>query len=376
MKVITIIKRRLSQAAGLLPHDDWLVLGWVLAIKFLLFIFGVRSFRALENSLGPGWLAMWNRWDSIHYLDVAEFGYRSSSTLKAWFYPMFPWFTRAVASITGNYLASAFIVSGIALMIAAILLRRLVQLDHQPDVARGAVWFFLIFPTAYFLHIGYSESLFLAFALGSIFAARRGRWWPAGALGALAWSTRPTGIVLVPTLAVEALHQWITTKRWDWRWLWIGFVPLGFVTYLFLNWKVSGEPFAFLQMRKPLFAMSFAWPWVGIREAIMNLHRPPNQAEMVGAQELFFVALSFVCLVVSWIRLRPLYAVWMTGNWLLFTCVTFIESAPRYAITLFPIFILFALLAKNRLWNGIITVWSVLFLALFASLFVRGWWAF
>src|SRR5947207_2150071 len=282
MKVIAIIKSRLSQAAGLLPHDDWLVVGWVLAIKFLLFIFGVRSFQALENSVPPGWLVIWNRWDSIHYLDVAEFGYRSSSTLKAWFYPLFPWFTRAVAWITGNYLASAFIVSGAALLIAAILL----------------------------------------------------------------------------------------------RWLWIGFVPLGFATYLFLNWKVSGEPFAFLQMRKPLFAMSFAWPWVGIREAIANLRRSPNQAEMVGAQELYFVALSFVCLVVSWIRLRPLYAVWMTGNWLLFTCVTFIESAPRYAITLFPIFILFALLAKNRLWNGIIAVWSVLFLALFASLFVRGWWAF
>src|ERR1044072_1237159 len=137
MKVITIIKRRLSQAAGLLPHDDWLVLGWVLAIKFLVFIFGVRSFRALENSLGPGWLAMWNRWDSIHYLDVAEFGYSSSSTLKAWFYPMFPWFTRAVAAITGNYLASAFIVSGIALMIAAILLRRLRPTRHSPHRGRG-----------------------------------------------------------------------------------------------------------------------------------------------------------------------------------------------------------------------------------------------
>ena len=155
MRVIAIIKSRLSQAAGLLPHDDWLVVGWVLAIKFLLFIFGVRTFQALENSVAPGWLVIWNRWDSIHYLDVAEFGYRSSSTLKAWFYPLFPWFTRAVAWITGNYLASAFIVSGTALLIAAILLRRLVQLDHQPDVARRAVWFFLIFPTAYFLHIGH-----------------------------------------------------------------------------------------------------------------------------------------------------------------------------------------------------------------------------
>jgi hypothetical protein len=66
----------------------------------------------------------------------------------------------------------------------------------------------------------------------------------------------------------------------------------------------------------------------------------------------------------------------MTGNWLLFTSVTFIESTPRYTLTLFPIFILFALVAANRFWNAVITVWSLLFLALFAGLFVRGWWAF
>jgi hypothetical protein len=43
---------------------------------------------------------------------------------------------------------------------------------------------------------------------------------------------------------------------------------------------------------------------------------------------------------------------------------------------MFPIFILFALLGRNRFWNAVITIWSLLFLALFTSLFVRGWWAF
>jgi hypothetical protein len=49
---------------------------------------------------------------------------------------------------------------------------------------------------------------------------------------------------------------------------------------------------------------------------------------------------------------------------------------PRYMLTMFPIFILFALLARNRLWYAVITIWSLLFLALFTSLFVRGLWAF
>ena len=65
----------------------------------------------------------------------------------------------------------------------------------------------------------------------------------------------------------------------------------------------------------------------------------------------------------------------MTGNCLLVTSVTFVESMPRYSLTMFPIFVLFALVSKKRFWSALITVWSLLFLALFASLFVRGWWA-
>ena len=49
---------------------------------------------------------------------------------------------------------------------------------------------------------------------------------------------------------------------------------------------------------------------------------------------------------------------------------------PRYTLTMFPIFILFGLLSQNRFWAGVLTVWSLLFFALFAVLFARGEWAF
>src|SRR5260370_42449469 len=101
-----------------------------------------------------------------------------------------------------------------------------------------------------------------------------------------------------------------------------------------------------------------------------------GQSEMVGTQELFFGLLGLVCTVVSWFKLRPIYAEWMTGNWLLFASVTFLESMPRYTLTLFPIFILFGLLSANRFWSVVLTVWSLLFLGLFTSLFGRGWWSF
>src|SRR5205814_5610138 len=130
-------------------------------------------------------------------------------------------------------------------------------------------------------------------------------------------------------------------------------------------------------MRKTMSSTSVAWPWVGMRGALgIMMDWKPGQAEMVGTQEFVFALLGLIGVVVSWLKLRPIYAMWMTGNWLLFASVTFLESMPRYTLAMSPIFILFGLLAAKRFSNVVLTVWWLLLLALFTSLFMRGWWAF
>ncbi len=46
------------------------------------------------------------------------------------------------------------------------------RLDLDDELASRAVWFLYIYPTAYFLHIGYTEALFLALTLATFLAAR------------------------------------------------------------------------------------------------------------------------------------------------------------------------------------------------------------
>jgi len=370
--------KSLTRIISLLPKQDWVVVGWVLAIKGLLFFVGARSYPMIWNTRMDGarkWLQIWDQWDFGYYQKIAEFGYSWNDGSLA-FYPLFPWLMGFVTDLTKSYLAAGLIISGIASIAAAILLRRLVQLDYPASVAMRSVWFFLIFPTAYFLHVAYSESLFLALALACILAARHERWWWAGVLGAFCWMTRGVGAVLVPTLAAEATQQYWTRRSWNRQWLWIAVVPVGFAVYLFINWRIAGNPFAFLQTRKVSFEQSFAFPWAGIRQALWALYPTPREAEMVGVQELSFAALGFICTIISWIRLRPSYAMWMTACFVLFVSVNFFQSIPRYTLTMFPIFILLGLLGRNRFWAGVITVWSLLLFALFAVLFARGEWAF
>jgi hypothetical protein len=118
---------------------------------------------------------MWNNWDTLHYLGLAEHGYVAAgdSRVSLVFFPLYPWLIRLTAFFARDYMAAAFIVSGFASVAAALLFRRLARCDESEEVSRNAVWFLFIFPTSFFLHIGYTESLFLALTLGCFLAARK-----------------------------------------------------------------------------------------------------------------------------------------------------------------------------------------------------------
>ena len=364
-----------------LRRDELRLVGMLIGFKALLFLFAGQSYQVLQNQRLAGlraWFEIWNRWDSINYQKLAEFGYNAGDEMRPRlvFYPLYPWAVRLFAFITHDYLISAFIVSTIASLATAVIFYRLVSLEFSRQMALRSVWFLFIFPTSYFLHIGYTESLFLMLALAAMLSARKQYWVLAGILGALTCLTRVNGLVLVPALFIEAAHQYWTTRRWQWQWLAIGITGLGFVGYLLLNQHVTGDPFAFSSIMRQNFHKSLTWPWVGIDSSLGALNREAADAQMIGVQELSFIVLGLVCTIVSWIKLRPIYSVWMTINWLLFTSVTFVLSVPRYTLTMFPIFILFAMLATRKIWLAVITFWSVLYLGLFASVFVWGRWAF
>jgi hypothetical protein len=347
----------------------------VLILKALVLGLAVLSIGTLFDQTGT-WQTLWNRWDATHYLKLAENGYtaKGPGRFSIVFYPLYPWLVRAVAFVCRNYFWSALLVSGVASICAGLLFRRVAELDQPAKVARLAVWFLFIFPTAYFLHIGYSESLFLALILGCLLAARMQVWAVAGVLGALACLTRVNGLLLIPTLMVEAWLQYRVARRLDWRWLWIAAAGLGFAGYLLLNYRVTGDPLAFTQIMEKQWYKKIAPTWLGLRDVWLRI---PHFNLTEGLHEFIFIVFSFLCTVWCWFKLRPTYAVWMTLNWLLINSTTYVVSVPRYCLTLFPIFILLAgVAAKRPLVGQIMSALSLLLLALFAMKFAHGTWAF
>jgi hypothetical protein len=251
-------------------------------------------------------------------------------------------------------------------------------LDDSPCVAGAAVWFLFIFPTSYFLHTDYSESLFLAFVLAAFRASRGNHWMAAGVLTALAALTHVNGLLLFPALGIEALSRWWRQRRFEARWLWLGLIALGPLVYAMVNYQVTGDALTFVRIEREHWVHQFIPPWRSIADSL-NVVRTyhPYEAQVIGVQVLFFMGAALLATLFC-VWLLPLsYTVWMAANWLLFASVSWDISAPRYVLIMFPMFMLIAKLTVGRPhWNVAITVWSLLWLATLAGQFVVGHWAF
>jgi hypothetical protein len=358
-------------------------------------VYGSRQVRDLLDVL-----EIWNRWDAPHYLDVAVFGYRAVDNgdlfgpngyrsvypgdlpLYIVFFPLYPAFVGVLTAISGQPVISAFVVTTIASLFVAPLLYRLVIADENHGVGMRAAWFLLIFPTAFVLHIPYTEALFLAMVLGSFLAARSERWWLAGALGGLAALTRINGLILVPALLAEAATQYYARpaekRRLRAEWLAIGLVGVGFAVYLGINFIVYGNPTEFLRIQNEHWFKSLAPPWDGISGLFGWLSDPdPDRSLMHGLAELGFLALGLAAMFHAAIRLRPAYFTWMVFNWLLFASTSFVLSVPRYTLTLFPLFISLGLVTQGRRWLlVVISLASLAGFFYFGARFANGAWAF
>ena len=379
-----------------LGRTDLELVGATLAIKLALLLGGIVTVMVASGSF-PDLLEVWHAWDAPHYTDIAVFGYRADDPgnlvgppgyrqvypgdldLYIVFFPLYPWLVAGVNALVGAPLVAAYLVTTVASLFVGPMLYRLVAVDLGERIGRWSALLLLIFPTAYFLHIGYTESLFLALAFESLWLGRTDRWVGAGLLGGLAALTRVNGLILVPALAVEAYLQWRVHRRLEVRWvLALVLVVCGFAIYLAVNMAVYGDPFAFSEIQRTHWFKDLSPPWEGIA-GIARWVRDPvaDTAFMLGWMELLFVAIGLVGSIAAAVWLRPTWAVWMAGNWLLIVSTGFVLSVPRYSLVLFALPVFGALILDRWRPAGVLLVLvSAVAMAYFAWRFASGLWAF
>ncbi|MBN1687702.1 MAG: glycosyltransferase family 39 protein [Candidatus Omnitrophica bacterium] len=343
------------------------------------FLFAAAAYIATKNHFPSSWLEIWNRWDTVHYLKIAREGYSTEgSKIPIVFFPLYPILINFAAFFTHHHLFSSLLISNAAYVGVVIYFYRLARMDYPEEISLRTVLYLSVFPSAYFLHAGYTESLFILFTLGCFYHARRNEWAVCVLFGVLATATRITGFCL----AIAILIEYFTQRNWQWKKIdkkifLLFLIPLGVLSYLWINYYYFQSPFAFLEISKAQWGKTIYFPWKGLVHAIESLQwRSPSELVTVSITELIFALGSLLLCLWALLRLRISYGFFAITSWLVITSTSYWLSIPRYSLSIFPIFIALAVLVRNRMLHTLLVMLSGMLYGFFLLRFVTGQWAF
>lgn len=364
-------------------QDVWLL---IIGVKLEIFLFSIIAVPALNGiASSHHWfdyiLEIWQRWDAVHYPNLAANGYSAIGDARNLivYFPFYPILIRGFSPLAKNYQAAALLISNIASLMGLWLFYLLARFDYDIKRSYAALLVLMLFPTAFFFNAPYTESLFLLLSVGAFYLARRRRWAWAGVAGGLAALTRITGILLFLALCVEFYDQWRARQQHSlWEGLWLALVPIFFSFYLLINHIVQGNPLAFLLVIDDHWNKHLAWPWESLSNALRVIGTFPvsNYGEFFGVGEVaagvFLVAMT----VAAFRYLRLSYALFIAQVTLVTLSTSFLMSTPRYVLSAFPIFFLLGGLNRRPAALVLWLIFSTLLLSLLTAHYVMGWWAY
>jgi hypothetical protein len=334
------------------------------------------------HPITPGWhnlFTAWERLDALWFLKIATHGYAKTDASAA-FFPLYPALIAALSFVFGGHpLAASLVISNGAFLAALMVLFVLTRSELSEDVARRAVLYAAIFPTAFFFLAPYSESLFLLLVLLSLWSARRERWALAGVTGVLAALTRNIGVLLVPALVAEAVHQWLGRGRERVpvkEVLWSLVPAVGLAAYL-LYWQVfSGDWLAPLHQQAN-WQRELANPFVtlgrGTEDAFRYIGFYPGGYHTLD----WLIAVPVLAGgIYAGTRLRPSYGIYALAA-LVLPLASMFAARPliaysRYALPVFPIYWAFAKWTQGRrVAHELVIAASAALLGLMTLLFVN-----
>jgi len=375
---------RLAPVAALqrLASSPWrLAIALVVVTRILLVIISAVAIRLRPvGPRAPSLLLAWARYDATYYARLAHDNYLPQVPWRDAFFPLQPLATRLVtlpfhgAGYTADYIGS-IIVANVACVVAFAGIATLAG----GSVGWRAMVLLAASPVAFFLFLGYAESLFLALAIWCIVAIRRHAWWQAAALGMLASLTRQMGVFLVLPFAWEYLQQ----AGWRWRGirmdaLWAALIPGGLLLFMGWLWLSVGDPLAFVHAEH-YWQHVFTLPWQTLGQSVVQLAHPVADRIVYLAEvvDIVLVVAVAVLLVVGARLLSPGELAYSAAVWLLAVCYPTqgwpLTSDARYMLLAFPVLLVAERVTRGHrfVWWSVILVCAVVQAVLF-QYFVRG----
>lgn len=304
-------------------------------------------------------LASWNRWDSQHYIDLAEKGYadciENGQHLFLVFFPLCPWLLKIVHFVIRDWQVAFLVLSTFAYCVGAVFFFLCISEEYGKKTAEKALILVSVWPFAFFFGGMMTESLFFATLSIGFYFIKKHNWFAVGLTGLFCSLCRVQGILLLGVAGVEFLETYSPILMWKEKKIGQFFkevftkgiclllIPVGNLIYFYLNYKVEGNPFIFKKYQVEhwfhevtTFNKGFGDVWKYFTDKGTT-----NSMKMsVWLPEVFIVVLVIIVLFYA-LKTQPLkYTAYLWVYTMVCYGVTFLISGGRYMLCALPIFII------------------------------------
>lgn len=339
---------RIQALAARLERDDRVALGyWALAHVVLLVLAYTSAWVASQGKAHLPLLGGFQHWDANLLDNIAEYGYYGPGSMahNTVFFPGFPLAVAAVHTVARNWVASGMLVSFAAGSCAVVSITRLAGSSR-------AALYLLTMPVAVFLTVGYSESLFLAFALPAWAAGRDGRWLRCGVYASFAAFTRPDGLFLIGALLVMALTRPGSRRT---RWAAVPGLAISLIgpgAYELYLYSQTGRWSAWADANQGGWGLHYVGPWQALKTSYWGAFEHPFGAEFGFMEQLEIACLAVMLIATVAFAVRRCWpeAVYCGLATLGLGTETWYQTVPRTLLVLFPIWIALARFTRARSW--------------------------
>ncbi len=331
---------------------------WFTSTKFIPIGF-VPGGELISSYHLPSFLNFWFHFDGLRYIEIARYGYIYTYTV---YFPFFPTLIRTLAFLASNFGLSTLLISNLSFFYFLYLYRS----KLNKHLANILPWL-LIYPTSFYFHTAYTESLFFLLLIISLILTISQRS-NLSALALIAYgATRLNGLFSVLYLPKKYLP-----------------LPLlGFTFYLLYLQLHFGDFLSFIHVQKifgPQRQGSLVLlPQIYYRYFKILLTASHNLQYFVSLLEL--ITFSFVFVIVIYElknsftkknSLRFNLAIFSLANLIIPTLSGSFSSIPRYSLLSLSQFFVYSEI-KNRIYKSALAfIFIVLHITLFI-LFARGY---
>lgn len=324
----------------------------------------------------------WLKWDANNYIRIATLGYQGYeenglfTTLA--FFPLYAWLIKIFHVVISDVRIAALLISTICFVVGACYFYGTIAMEYGRSIAKKSLIYLAVFPFALFQGAMMPESTFFMLCAMCFYYTKKHNWCLAGIMGMLASLSRMHGIILIAVTGAEWLETYqpfamikakkgkeliknIFTKA-----IWIPFMLVGFGIYLFINYKVTGNPFQFMVYQKEVWGNGGQY----FGKTISDIWNRGIGGDLAGQTRITAgivpLVLFVLAVVLMFYGIRTIHAKY-TLFLVFYVIANFMQcwliSAGRYMTVAFPMFLLMAVFSEKHKEadKWIVTISSVLF---------------